>query len=149
MTQTPTQDTVQRLLALLAAPPPPLAGLLADCALTAEQAQEIAATLQLLQAMVTRLSTPTLFWPDDSPEDGTCDWSDYLADLDADAVVKFSTAHDLPPVWGATRVLAVDGDGEPLDCDTALFKTQAEAMDCFPTSLADARRAATQPVAAK
>lgn len=97
------------------------------------------ADLADLIAQIETLQTPTMFWLDETPEDGTRDWDDVVDDADIDAVTKFLTARDLPPRWGATRVVSVDADGDPDETCAELFETHAEAQCCYPDSLAAAR----------
>ncbi|MFN3646269.1 MAG: hypothetical protein ACK4S2_07105 [Gemmobacter sp.] len=125
---------------------PDIANLLHRLDEAAEETRHIDhSTAREAATLIRRLMQPDLFWDDDgetgygAPVEA---WDSI--DPDPDGVLQLRCAVNLPDIWVAQAVLTVDEAGDPDETELRQFQTKADALSCWPSTLAAAREAASR-----
>jgi hypothetical protein len=95
--------------------------------------------VRVLEAEVAKLSKPEWFYNADDGEYSYGDVDDVVDDMGYEGVMRVAGARQCWRKWVAVRCVALDVAGDIDETEVMTFETEAEALRCWPESLAACR----------
>lgn len=95
--------------------------------------------LEAVKAREAKLREPEWFYNWDDGEYVYGDVNDTVDDMGYEGVMRVGGAREVWVKWAAVKCVALDPDGEVDETEVHTFDTEAEALRCWPDSLAACR----------